>query len=209
MLEESKKAIMLGYSGHAYVVYEAAILSGLQILGYVDVRNRVQNPFQIEYLGYENDADFDWKITDNYILAVGDNLIRSLTATRVKSNGGKCMRIIHPDASISKYSIIGSGTFVAKNVAINPLVNIGENVIINTSSSIDHECIIKDNVHIAPGAVLAGDVEVGYGVFIGANAVIREGIKIGENSIIGAGAVVLKDVQPNSIIVGNPGINKK
>ena len=35
-------------------------------------------------------------------------------------------------------------------------------------------------------------------------AIIRNGIKIGEDSIIGMGAVVLKDVEANSVMVGNP-----
>ena len=39
---------------------------------------------------------------------------------------------------------------------------------------------------------------------IGANATILCGTIIGENAIVGAGAVVTKDVPPNSIVVGNP-----
>lgn len=42
-------------------------------------------------------------------------------------------------------------------------------------------------------------------VWIGANAVIRTGLTIGKGSIIGANTVVLKDVPPMSIVVGNPG----
>ena len=52
------------------------------------------------------------------------------------------------------------------------------------------------------------------GVTLGANSTIVCGNTIGENALIGAGAVVWKDVEANSIIVGNPGknigvINKK
>tara|TARA_Y100000590_G_C15249132_1_gene836827 strand:- start:126 stop:404 length:279 start_codon:yes stop_codon:yes gene_type:complete len=39
---------------------------------------------------------------------------------------------------------------------------------------------------------------------IGSNATIVAGVNIGENSIIGAGAVVVKDVPPLSIVAGNP-----
>jgi len=39
---------------------------------------------------------------------------------------------------------------------------------------------------------------------LGSGAIIRNGISIGANSIIGMGAVVLKDVKPNSVMVGNP-----
>ena len=41
-------------------------------------------------------------------------------------------------------------------------------------------------------------------VWIGDSAIICKGVTIGENSIIGAGAVVTKNVPPNSIFAGNP-----
>ena len=41
-------------------------------------------------------------------------------------------------------------------------------------------------------------------VWIGDSAIICKGVRIGKNSIIGAGAVVTKDVPPNSIFAGNP-----
>ena len=43
------------------------------------------------------------------------------------------------------------------------------------------------------------------GVSIGANATILAGLRIGENAMIGAGSVITKDVQPGTIVVGNPG----
>ncbi|MDC1008176.1 acyltransferase [Gammaproteobacteria bacterium] len=41
-------------------------------------------------------------------------------------------------------------------------------------------------------------------VWIGDSAIICKGVRIGKNSIIGAGAVVTKDVPPNSVFAGNP-----
>jgi NDP-sugar pyrophosphorylase family protein len=41
-------------------------------------------------------------------------------------------------------------------------------------------------------------------VWIGDSAIICKGVRIGKNSIIGAGAVVTKNVPPNSIFAGNP-----
>jgi acetyltransferase-like isoleucine patch superfamily enzyme len=42
------------------------------------------------------------------------------------------------------------------------------------------------------------------GASIGANATILAGVTIGENSMVGAGAVVVKDVPSNAVVVGNP-----
>jgi virginiamycin A acetyltransferase len=46
---------------------------------------------------------------------------------------------------------------------------------------------------------------IGSDVWIGDNAVVGRGLNIGHGSIIGMGAVVVKDVEPYSIVIGNPG----
>lgn len=48
------------------------------------------------------------------------------------------------------------------------------------------------------------DIEIFDNVQIGANAIICPGVKIGPNAVISAGAVVTKDVPPDSIAAGNP-----
>ncbi len=42
------------------------------------------------------------------------------------------------------------------------------------------------------------------GARVGAAAVLLPGIEIGEEAFVGAGAVVLRDVPPRAIVVGNP-----
>ncbi|ALD65955.1 CatB-related O-acetyltransferase [Spiroplasma cantharicola] len=49
-----------------------------------------------------------------------------------------------------------------------------------------------------------GDTVIGHDVWIGYGATIMPGVKIGNGSIIAAKAVVTKDVEPYSIVAGNP-----
>ena len=51
---------------------------------------------------------------------------------------------------------------------------------------------------------LKGDTVIGNDVWIGQNATIMPGVHIGDGAIIGANAVVASDVDPYSIVVGNP-----
>ena len=51
---------------------------------------------------------------------------------------------------------------------------------------------------------LKGDTVIGNDVWIGQNAVILPGVHIGDGAIIGAGSVVGSDVEPYTIVVGNP-----
>ena len=46
--------------------------------------------------------------------------------------------------------------------------------------------------------------EIGNDVWIGARAILRTGVKIGDGAIVAAGAVVVKDVEPFSIVGGVP-----
>lgn len=50
----------------------------------------------------------------------------------------------------------------------------------------------------------ARPIKVGNNVWIGGNVVIVAGVEIGDNTVIGAGSVVVRDIPPNSVAVGNP-----
>jgi serine acetyltransferase len=49
-----------------------------------------------------------------------------------------------------------------------------------------------------------GDIIVSNDVWIGAKSTIMSGVKIGDGAIVAAGALVTKDVEPYSIVGGNP-----
>lgn len=49
-----------------------------------------------------------------------------------------------------------------------------------------------------------GDIHIGKNVWIGAGAVILPGVNIGENAVVGAGSIVAKDIDPNTVVAGNP-----
>ncbi|MBW2647922.1 MAG: CatB-related O-acetyltransferase, partial [Deltaproteobacteria bacterium] len=49
-----------------------------------------------------------------------------------------------------------------------------------------------------------GDVIIGNDVWLGSYATIMSGVTVGDGAVIGARAVVAKDVEPYSIVVGNP-----
>ena len=51
------KTILLGYSGHGIVLAEAAIESGLNLFAYCDLEKKNNNPFDLKYLGHENQIE--------------------------------------------------------------------------------------------------------------------------------------------------------
>jgi sugar O-acyltransferase (sialic acid O-acetyltransferase NeuD family) len=202
--------IIIGYSGHGFVVYGIVTAAGKTVTGYCDSEEKQYNPFSLRYLGIEtSDAAIAAFSTTEFFIAVGNNntrekIFRTLAAKNVQpANAVHPSAIIDPSATIAK-----NGVMIAANVVINPLAKIGTGAICNTGCIIEHECIVGNFAHIAPGAVLCGAVKVGTNSFVGANAVIRQGINVGNNVMIGAGAVVLKDVPDNVTVMGVPAQTK-
>lgn len=198
--------ILIGYSGHAFVVYGIVRSMGKAVTGYCDATEKSYNPFNLPYFGNEQSeaAKAQFK-TLGFFIAIGDNIIREKVFLQLSAQHLFPQNAIHISAVVDDSALISRyGVMIAANATINPLVKIGTGVICNTSCSIDHECVLEDFVHIAPGAVLCGNVKVGTKTFVGANAVIKQGITIGTNVIIGAGAVVVKDVPDNTTVMGVP-----
>ena len=73
---------------------------------------------------------------------------------------------------------------------------IGSQVVIAT---INHDLIPEHRSDNLPSPV-----HIGRNVWIGSHATILPGVSIGDNAVVAAGAVVTKDVEPNSIVGGVP-----
>lgn len=204
-MSDKNEVVLFGYSGHGFVVAEAAIESKLKPIFYSDLKKCAFNPFDLSYIGFDGEADFQgWNKGYQFILGIGDNRIRESIGMKLSTKGETILNIIHPDSSLSKNIQIGSGVFISRNVSVNSFAIIGDYTILNTGSIIEHECKLGSAVHIAPGAVLAGNVEVGDRSFIGANAVVKQGVKIGKDVIVGAGSVVIADIADEKKFAGNP-----
>ena len=200
------KSVIIGYSGHAYVVGDAYTSKGNEIDYYTNLIEVSYNPFNLKYLGCETDTNFKgWDMGLNFILGIGDNNLRYKAAQLILSKFKNIENVIDSNAIISKTVKIGIGVFASKGVLINAFSKVHDFAILNTGCIIEHQCEIGTAAHIAPGAVLAGNVKIGKRTFIGANSVIKQGVEIGDDVIIGAGSVIIKNVSNNSKIVGNPG----
>ncbi len=117
--------------------------------------------------------------------------------------------VVDPTAVVAGASTPGRGTVVNAGVIVGANVTVGEFVHLNRGANIGHDDVIDDFASLAPGCVLTGGVHVGRGAFIGAGAVVNPGVRIGANAVVGAGAVVLRDVDPQTVVVGNPAQTKK
>jgi acetyltransferase-like isoleucine patch superfamily enzyme len=116
---------------------------------------------------------------------------------------------------------LGAFTYLSQNVnvmntTIGKFCSIGQGVCISTGMHPSATFVSTHpaffSLHKQSGATFAkeshfremGHTTIGNDVWIGTNAIIMDDLIIGDGAIIGAGAIVTKDVQPYSIVVGNP-----
>lgn len=114
---------------------------------------------------------------------------------------------------------LGENCNIGQNVVVSPQVVLGKNVKVQNNVSIYTGVICEDDVFLGPSMVFTNVINprsavnrkneymittVKKGASIGANATIVCGNDIGEYAFIGAGAVVVKEIKPYALVVGNP-----
>jgi UDP-2-acetamido-3-amino-2,3-dideoxy-glucuronate N-acetyltransferase len=115
-------------------------------------------------------------------------------------------------------AVIGADCNICDHVFIENDVVVGNKVTIKCGVQLWDGITIEDNVFIGPNATFTNDkfprskiypeaflrTVVKKNASIGANATILPGLTIGQNAMVGAGAVIVKSVPDNAIVVGNP-----
>lgn len=149
---------------------------------------------------------------------IGDNaIIRAHTIIYAGNIIGKNFQTGNK-ANIRELNEIGDNVSIGTLSVIEHHVKIGNEVRIHSQAFIPEYSILDDRSWIGPNVVLTNakypkspDVKkelkgphIKTNVKIGANSTILPGVTIGKNSLIGAGSVVTKNIEPNSVAVGNP-----
>ena len=120
------------------------------------------------------------------------------------------------DAQDLKYSgeesrlEIGSRNRIRESVTMNRgtaegggLTRVGDDCMFMAYSHVAHDCLVGDGVVLANCAALAGHVELGNYAIIGGLAAVHQHTRIGELGFIGGGAMVVMDIPPYCVAVGD------
>lgn len=109
---------------------------------------------------------------------------------------------IYSDVNIGKFCSIASNVYIAPgehditNISTHPIMY---NKIWRKMIGIEERESFQENI---------GNIEkvtnIGNDVWIALNVFIKRGVQIGDGAVIGAGSVVTKDVEPYSVVAGNP-----
>lgn len=140
------------------------------------------------------------------IITFGDNFLRKQIFSKVyKINKNfKWEKLVSKQSFISKNVVIEQGSVVMPGVIINSYSRIGQMCLINTGSIIEHDNYFKNFSSAGPGVTTSGNVIVNELSHLGTGSVVIHDITIGKNTILGANSVAIKNLDSDSVYVGNP-----
>lgn len=113
--------------------------------------------------------------------------------------------LIHPHVMYDAPSWkIGRGALICAGVIGTVNISIADFAMINLSCTIGHESQIGRGCVLNPTVNISGGVILEDGVLIGTGAQVLQYLRVGRGATVGAGAVVLRDVPPNTVSFGVP-----
>jgi acetyltransferase-like isoleucine patch superfamily enzyme len=144
------------------------------------------------------------------------SVLRSHTVIYAGVSAGERLNTGH-GALIREDNELGDDCSVGTHAALEPGNRVGRGTRIHSQCFLEH-VTLGDRVFVAPGVVFTDDphpmcpryldcvlgATVEDDVSIGGGAVILPGIRIGARSLVAAGSVVTRDVEPDSVVAGNP-----
>ncbi len=127
------------------------------------------------------------------------NRARAEIFDECKARGYELISYVCSKATVWGDLDIGENSFVFENNVIQPFARIGSDVVLWSGNHVGHHAVIGDHCFITSHVVISGGVRVGDYCFIGVNATLRDHITIGPSTVIGAGALVMKDTEGESV----------
>lgn len=202
-----KEVYIIGAGTYGEVMHELAEILGYKILGYYDENEEKLgiDIMGVKVLGKFSELNCSEIFDRQYIVAIGNNLIRQNLMQLINKYGGKTPSLIHPTAVISPSAEIGKGVYIHANTNIWTKVKISDYTIISPNVVIAHHTKVGKACLISTLAGVGASINIEERCFIGMGSTIVTGVNnIGKDTTVGAGAVVLKDLDSECVYAGVP-----
>lgn len=105
--------------------------------------------------------------------------------------------VIEDDVEVGALNTVAAGT--VSPTIVHSMAKFDDHV------HVAHNCVIGHRVWLTACCELSGSVRIGEDALLGPNVSIGNGVTIGARASIGIGAVIIRDVPEDAVVVGNPG----
>ena len=203
-MEQRVVVIGAGGMGREAAAWVADALPDAQLVGFLDADPALHGT---EVAGSPVLGGEDWledHLDVEVVLGIGAPLVRAAVVARLDAAGVRLVTVVHPSVTVGPRVTVEEGAVVCPGVLLTCDVRIGRTAIVNYGAMVGHDGDIGDGAFIAPGVHLPGNVRVGEQADIGIGASVIQGVTIGARAVVGAGAAVIRDVAPDTTVVGVP-----
>lgn len=171
------------------------------VKGFLDNRPDISTPSDLPVLG--DPLTYEIFPGDIFICALGDPAAKRRYTAPLSVKGANFIRL-QTDMHVGERTYISRGCIFERKVSLATDVHLGEFVTILSTTIIGYNVRIGDYCQIGSFVFVGGGVQIGSDVVIHPHATILPGVKIGDGAVIGAGSVVIRNVPPNTTVMGNP-----
>lgn len=139
-----------------------------------------------------------------YVIAIGNGEARRRVDTLATGWGCQAASAVHPSVTSGFDVQYGPGMVATAGVRLTTNIAMGRHVHLNLNATIGHDCQLGNYVTLNPGANVSGNVVIEDGATLTTNCAVTPGVRIGARTTVGAGAVVVRDLPPDTTAVGVP-----
>jgi acetyltransferase EpsM len=154
-------------------------------------------------IGFLTDAAKSDEGKFHAVIAIGEPQTKAAMAKKLDGYV-EWENIVHPLAFIASTASMGKGNIVQHFSSVNANSTLGNHCAVNYNVTIGHDCELSDFASVMPQSCVSGFCELKERTYIGAGTILIQNTAVGKDAITGAGSVVLKDVEPNTSVVGCP-----
>lgn len=204
------KSIIIGAGtyGEVYLAYLQD--AGIEIVGFVDDDVKYEGSLvkKVPVIGKISDLGrlkCEYGVEAVYC-PLGNNKLRVRFLTMARELGYKTPNFIHPSVRIAPgCKIADEAVYILQGTEVMPFVTIEKDVMISTGANIVHHSYLAQGTFVSNGVNFGANVHSERFAYCGMGSTIMTGVKVlGEDCLIGAGAVVIRDVEPKAVMAGIP-----
>ena len=129
------------------------------------------------------------------------NRLRRTKYEEAKAKGYFLPSYISPKCSYMSQFEPGDNCFIYEDNTVQPYVKIGSNVILWSGNHIGHHSTIEDHNFVSSHVVISGHCHIESFCFLGVNSTLAHQVRLAQGTLLGAGAVVTKNTEPDSVYV--------
>lgn len=203
-----KELVIIGAGGMGRTIYDmarenAGFNKEFTIKGFIDDNLDALEGFKNYPPVIGTIASYEVRSNDVFVCSIGGESRRKCMESII-SRGGEFLTLIHPTSRIGTNVVIGKGCYVGAYTIIAADAFVDDYNFIQSHTIIGHDVKMGKWNRVDSNVFVVGGVEIGEGCMIHTRVMLNHNVHVGDGAHVGACSFVIKDVEADSTVFGNP-----